>query len=208
VREAPLETTPAQADSGVSEEVLGISSLARAMAGEAGLADVGALCWMMLKQVLPCAAIGLFVPREEDDTVVGKYAAGQHSLLIRNLRTAPGEGVVGWVAAHRRRALNAEPALDFGLRAIEIDPPLLSSLAVPLIHDSSVVAILAIYATARNAFTDDHARLLDLLAPKLASSLAAVRERDALEAEATVQPGARPQADFKLLKLRARQTAV
>ncbi len=208
VREAPLETTPVQADSGVSEEVLGISSLARAMAGEAGLADVGALCWMMLKQVLPCAAIGLFVPREEDDTVVGKYAAGQHSLLIRNLRTAPGEGVVGWVAAHRRRAINAEPALDFGLRATEIDPPLLSSLAVPLIHDSNVVAVLAIYATGKNAFTDDHARLLDLLAPKLASSLAAVREKDALEAEAAAQPGARRQADFKLLRLKARQTAV
>ena len=59
-----------------SEEVLGVSSLARAVGGEASIADVGALSWMMLRQMLPCAAMGLFVPDETRDAVVGSYAAG------------------------------------------------------------------------------------------------------------------------------------
>ena len=40
------------------EEVLGVTSLARALGGDANMSDVGALSWMMLKQVLPCAVDG------------------------------------------------------------------------------------------------------------------------------------------------------
>jgi GAF domain-containing protein len=189
---------PITAEAGASEEVLGVSSLARAIAGEAGLADVGALCWMMLKQVLPCSSLALFVPDERTDTVVGRYAAGHHASLLRGLRASPGDGIVGWVAAHRRSAVNAEPALDFGVRATKVDPPLLSSLAAPLIHDGAVVAVLSVYASSRSAFSDDHARLLDLLAPKLAASLATVCP-DAADNSA---PGARrqPASDLKLFK--------
>ena len=162
----------------MSEEVLGVSSLARALGGEANLADAGALSWMMIKQVLPCASMGLFVHDERHDTVVGCYAAGSHAALIRSLHASPGEGIVGWVAAHRRTAVNAEPALDFGLSVAGLQPPLLSALAVPLIHDGALVAVLSVYATSRGAFSEDHARLLDLLAPRLAASIAAVAGRD------------------------------
>jgi GAF domain-containing protein len=83
--------------------------------------------------------------------------------------------VVGWVAAHRRPATNAEPALDFGVTVTSLEPALLSSLAVPLIHEGHLIAVLAIYGTTRNAFSDDHIRLFDLLSPRLAASLATVR---------------------------------
>jgi len=160
---------------GVSEELLGVSSLAKAVSGEASTADVGALSWMMLKQMLPCTSMGLFVPDEQHDTVVGCFAAGPHAASIRELTALPGDGIVGWVAAHRRPAINAEPALDFGRGAASLDPPLQSSLAVPLVHDGGLVAVLSVYASTKGAFSDDHVRLLDLLSPKLAASLAAVR---------------------------------
>ena len=48
-------------------------------------------------------------------------------------------------------------------------------LALPLVHEDSVIAVLALYGTAQNTFTEDHARLLDLLAPSVASALSAVR---------------------------------
>ena len=160
-----------------SEEVLGVTSLARALGGDANLADVGALSWMMLKQVLPCSSMGLFVPDEKNDLVIGGYAAGEHAALIRGLESCPGDGIVGWVAGHRRPAVNAEPALDFGLGAATLQPALLSALAVPLVHDGNLVAVLAVYATKRHAFSEDHARLLDLLGPKLAASIASVSAR-------------------------------
>jgi putative nucleotidyltransferase with HDIG domain len=188
-----------QPEVSASEEVLGVSSLARAVAGHASIADVGALSWMMLKQVLPGAAMGLFVHDEADDTVVACYAAGAHAGVIRSLCASPGEGMVGWVAAHRRSSLNAEPALDFGVQVAKLDPPLLSSIGVPLTHEGVFVAVLTVYATKAGAFTADHARLLDLLAPTLAASMASVGNRS--EAGSTT-PAVKRQvpSDFRLLK--------
>ena len=202
-------TSPAPAhavtvnESNVSEEILGVSSLARALGGEATLADAGALSWMMIKQVLPCSSMGLFVPDERHDTVVGCYAAGNHAGVIRSLTASPGDGIVGWVAGHRRPAVNAEPALDFGLGVASLQPPLLSALAVPLVHDGALVAVLSVYASSRNAFSEDHARLLDLLAPRLAASIASVASRAGIDVEmprATVSRQ-RTGPDLTLLKL-------
>jgi GAF domain-containing protein len=183
----------------VAEELLGVSSLARAVAGDANVADVGALSWMMLKSMLPASSMGLFVLDDDSDTVVSCFAAGAHAQVLRGLSAAPGDGVVGWVAAHRRPATNAEPALDFGVAtASALEPPLLSSIALPLVHDGQLVAVLSLYATARNAFTDDHQRMLDLLAPRLAASLALVRAAQAApDRQSAVSP-------FRLLKGRRR----
>jgi putative nucleotidyltransferase with HDIG domain len=183
-----------QADAGVSEELLGVSSLAKAVSGEASTADVGALSWMMLKQMLPCSSMGLFVPDEQSDTIVGCFAAGPHATLIRGLTAEPGDGVVGWVAAHRRPAVNAEPALDFGLGTTpSSEPALQSTLAIPLIHEGGLVAVLALYATERAAFAEDHMRLLDVLSPKLAAAIASVRPGAASVRRHT-------SGDFRLLK--------
>jgi GAF domain-containing protein len=109
--------------------------------------------------------------------VIGGYASGDHAGLIRGLESCPGDGIVGWVAGHRRPAVNADPALDFGLGAATQQPALLAALAVPLVHDGNLVAVLAVYAAKRHAFSEDHARLLDLLGPKLAASIASVSAR-------------------------------
>jgi GAF domain-containing protein len=193
-RAAKTEPASAQPDPAAAEELLGVSSLAKAVSGEASTADVGALSWMMLKQMLPCSSMGLFVPDEQNDTIVGCFAAGTHATLIRSLTVQPGDGVVGWVAAHRRPAVNAEPALDFGFSATSsLETPMESSLAIPLIHDGGLVAVLAVYATNKGAFSEDHVRLLDLLSSKLAASLAAVRP-----AATTVHR--QVSGDFRLLK--------
>jgi putative nucleotidyltransferase with HDIG domain len=189
-------------ESNVSEEILGVSSLARALGGEATLADAGALSWMMIKQMLPCSSMGLFVPDERHDTVVGCYAAGSHAGVIRTLTASPGDGIVGWVAGHRRPAVNAEPALDFGPGAATLQPPMMSALAVPLVHDGALVAVLSIYASSRNAFSEDHARLLDLLAPRLAASIASVASRAGINVEMPKSSGSRQRTgpDLTLLK--------
>jgi hypothetical protein len=41
-------------------------------------------------------------------------------------------------------------------------------------HEGSLRAVLSLYASTRDAFNDDHGRLLELLAPKLAAALAVV----------------------------------
>jgi GAF domain-containing protein len=50
-------------------------------------------------------------------------------------------------------------------------PGLHSCLAIPLIDNDGVVAVLALYRAQRDGFSDDDARLVELMAPRLASSL-------------------------------------
>jgi putative nucleotidyltransferase with HDIG domain len=171
---------PPPADSGVSDGLLAVTSLSRAVSGGARVADVGALMWMVVRQVLPCDAMAVFLPDEREDRVTVRYAAGAGAAVLRTVSRATGTGVAGWVAVNRRPAINAEPALDFG--SADIGPGLRSCLAVPLVEGTTLVGVLAVYRDRLSAFSEDDARLVELLAPRLASALAeAVRfERDAV----------------------------
>jgi putative nucleotidyltransferase with HDIG domain len=184
--EARPPAAPPPADSGVSDGLLAVTSLSRAVSGGARVADVGALMWMVVRQVLPCEAMAVFLPDEREDKVTVRYAAGAHAPELRGISRATGTGVAGWVAVNRRPAINAEPSLDFG--HVDIAPGLRSCLALPLVEGTTLVAVLAIYRDRPSAFSDDDARLVELLAPRLASSLVgAVRvEREA--ATVTSQP--------------------
>jgi putative nucleotidyltransferase with HDIG domain len=168
-----------QADTAITSEVLAVASLARAVSGEAGIGDVGALTWMMLQPVLPCVSMAIFVYDEKHDAVTADYAGGAHATVVRGTRLTLGSGIAGWSAANRRFVLNADPAIDLGPDVASMTPPLRSSLSMPLAHEGSVVAVVSLYASTASAFTDDHARLLTLLAPSLASSIAALPKADA-----------------------------
>jgi len=187
------------ADAPATSEVLAVASLARAVSGEATIADVGALTWMMLRQVVPCSSMALFLYEDKHDAVTVQYADGAHAASLRGTRLTLGAGVAGWSAANRRFVLNADPAMDLGPNVATLSPPLRSSLTVPLLRDNAVVAVLSLYAPATEAFTDDHARLLTLLAPSLATSIAALRKPEEWS-QAAAEPRRHAVGEFRLLK--------
>jgi putative nucleotidyltransferase with HDIG domain len=155
----------------LNDGLLAVTSLSRAVSGGARVADVGALMWMVVRQVLPCEAMAVFLPDERTDHVTVRYAAGLHAASLRSVSRASGTGVAGWVAVNRRAALNSDPAMDLGLAAAALAPGLRSCLAMPLIDNDVVVAVLALYRGQRDGFSEDDARLVELLAPRLAASL-------------------------------------
>jgi putative nucleotidyltransferase with HDIG domain len=155
----------------VTDGLLAVTSLSRTLTGEARVADVGALLWTILRQVLPCDTMAIFVPDLEHDEVAVRYAAGTHAAALRGLRRETGQGIAGWCAVNLKPAVNAEPLLDLGPRAgYQGDAPR-SCLALPLVQRESLVAVLSLYRGEPNGFSDDNLRLLELLAPRLAASL-------------------------------------
>lgn len=164
---------------GVSDALLALASLSRALAGDAKLSDVGALLWMLLRQLVPADAIALFLPDEQHDHVVVRYAAGVHAAALRGVTRPTAMGIAGWAAVNRRSVLNAEPSLDLGFRA-EAAPALRSCIVTPLVDSDALVAVLALYSRTTGGFTEDHLRLLEVLGPRLASALvdAAIADED------------------------------
>jgi len=168
------EQTDVPAETSGFNEVLTITSLARAVSGNASLSDVGALVWMTLRNVIPATAMALFVEDQKQDLLTVAYAGGVHGALLKQLKKGRGGGIAGWVAVNRRGVLNADAALDLGLNASSLDPPLRSSLTVPLAHEGRVVGVLSCYAPTPSGFTEDHLRLLELVGASLASAIASV----------------------------------
>jgi GAF domain-containing protein len=187
-----------KADNGrLDDGLLAISSLSRALGGQAQLADIGSLVWMLIRQMVPSDAMALFLPDETHDHVVVRFAAGAHAAALRGVTRPAATGLAGWVAVNRASVLNGEPILDLGFRA-ESSPPLRSSIVVPLIDSDAVIAVLALYSHELLAFTDDHMRILELLAPNLAASMidAVIADEDSL------YPVQRQVASLKLVRSR------
>jgi GAF domain-containing protein len=180
----------------LDDGLLAISSLTRAVGGSAQLSDVGALLWVLIRQIVPCDAMALFLPDEPHDHVVARFAAGAHAHAVRGVTRPIATGLAGWVALNRTSILNGEPILDLGFRA-ETAPALRSSVVVPLVDSDAVIAVLALYSSELLGFSDDHLRILELLAPNIAASLvdAAIAEEDSL-----YPPVTRPVASLKLVK--------
>jgi putative nucleotidyltransferase with HDIG domain len=168
----------AAAETGVGDGLLAVTSLSRALSGGAAVGDIGALLWTILRQLLPCDAMAIFLPDSRSDQIVARYATGHQAARLRAIRRASGTGVAGWVAVTQKAAINADPAIDCGYGGEDGAPALRSCLAVPLGEAGSVVAVLALYRTQADGFTDDHARLVELLAARLAQPLVAAAAAD------------------------------
>ena len=178
-REETRAQAPAvPAEGGLSDGLLAVTSLSRAVGGGARVADVGALMWMVVRQVLPCDAMAIFLPDERTDHVTVRFAAGAHAAALRRVSRASGTGIAGWVAVNRQPALNADPSLDLGIGGAELAPGLRSCLAMPLVEGESLTAVLTLYRDEPGAFSEDDVRLVELLAPRLASSLVEAARND------------------------------
>jgi GAF domain-containing protein len=176
----------------VGDEVLALVKLSRALQGNAHLPEVGALVWTLLRRIVPCDSMAVFLPDAAQDHVVIRYSAGAHAKDIYDASRPMSMGLAGWVAVNRQAVLNADPSIDIGFRA----PELRSCLVAPLIASDAVIAVLALYSTEASGFWDDHVRLLSLLGPSLAEAMI-----DAVMAdEDTHVPVQRQVATLKLVK--------
>jgi len=155
----------------VTDGFQAITSLSRALGGRVELTDVGSLLWVVLRQMVPCESMAIFIPSASGSHVSVRYAAGAHAEELEGVRRPVSWGIAGWVAAHKRSVVNAEPIFDLGFR-VSAAPILRSSVTVPLVDNGKVVAVLALYSKDFLGFTDEQATLLELLGPRLALSLA------------------------------------
>jgi GAF domain-containing protein len=152
---------------------------------------------MTLRSVVPCTSMALFVNDEGYDAVTVRFAAGAHAGHLRQVKRSRGAGIAGWVSANRRGALNADASLDVGPGASTMSPPLVATIAIPLTHAGTGVGVLALYASTANAFSEDQLRLLELLAPSFAASVATVV---AAQEPSLVGAGPRRPAELRVLR--------
>lgn len=204
VRNQPIAAPAAAAappSSPAVDELVAFTSLARAVGGESTYGDVGALAWMMIRQIVPCDAAALFVPDEATDAMVARHAVGAHASTWRRSRYPMSQGPVGWSAVTRQPLINGAPGLEAFADTDGDAPPPHVLCTVPLVHAGAMVGVLALYRSAASPFGEQEGQLLELVAPQLAAAVASVP----IAREATSQPAAnRRPGDLHLVRRSAR----
>lgn len=149
-----------------SEELLAFVSLARLTTRTPTITDIGALAWSHLRQLAPGASLALFVIDQANSTLVVEHTAGPAADRLAGLVMGMGQRVTGWVCANMRAIINADAQLDLGYASDDLR----CVVAIPLIADGVTVGCMTLYGA--QAFADDAARRLEMVAPHLAIAVA------------------------------------
>lgn len=154
-----------------TEEMLLLYELARSLSGRLDLADAADVISKHLRRLVPATTCVFFLYDANTDELVAAHAAGENSSHFADIRIAMGQRLSGWVAANRQTIVNSDPMLDLGEVARVLRPPLRSCLSTPLLAEKDLVGVLTVYSTHREAFTEDHRRIVEVVARQVSETV-------------------------------------
>ncbi|UCD17672.1 MAG: SpoIIE family protein phosphatase, partial [Candidatus Zixiibacteriota bacterium] len=111
-----------------------------------------------LRQVVDCAAGGIFLINEDKNEVSTVYAEGYAKDSDQYMRLKMGQGLVGWVAESGEPVIVSDVTTDD--RYIPGNPETKSEMVVPIKIDDRVIGVLNLESTKSNAY---HGQSLDLV---------------------------------------------
>jgi diguanylate cyclase (GGDEF)-like protein len=119
-----------------------------------------------LKRLIPYDAVAVYT--RKGDVLLPAYVNGENFRLFASLEIPMGQGLSGWVAETGKPIVNGNPSVEPGYLN---DPSkfsnLRSALAVPLENAMGIAGVLALYHANRDAFNQDHLRVLLAINPKI-----------------------------------------
>jgi diguanylate cyclase (GGDEF)-like protein len=150
------------------EEMLALFELARGLNKPMSVADVGEVVVRHLRRIVPAALSVLYLYDVATDELVSAYASGDHADLVGGLRIPLGQRLTGWVGANRQSIRNSDPILDLGEGARSVTPRPRSCLSAPLTISDSLIGVLTLYSSSRSGFSEDHQRVIEVIARQIA----------------------------------------
>jgi diguanylate cyclase (GGDEF)-like protein/putative nucleotidyltransferase with HDIG domain len=161
-----------------ADEMLTLYELARALAGQAGTSDTGDVIAKHLRRLVPSSLCVFYIYDASADELEAKHAMGDAASVVKGLRIQLGQRLSGWVAANRQTILNSDPSLDLGEVARCMTPRLRSCLSTPLLCDDTLVGVLTLYAATQDGFSEDHRRIVEVVARQIGHTFKSAQEFD------------------------------
>lgn len=144
--------------------------LAQSLGNSLSLKETLSVVAVRLKEMIPHDAIVFFIC--QDGKLIPEYVHGVDYELFSSLEIPFGKGLSGWVAQNEKPIINGNPAAETSfLGDLAIVPALQSAISVPLHGRAGVAGVLSLYLRAKNAFSNDHVRMLLAASSKLGLSV-------------------------------------
>ena len=123
-------------------------------------------------RVLPGQTAITFLFSHEQATLEATAVEGKYAQSLGELTVKLGQGVTGWVAEHQRPLLNAPANLDLASQfASPTDCDLFNVLSVPLVARDETLGVISVYSLKGADYTEQHLRLLNIVADHAATAL-------------------------------------
>ena len=167
----PFNVSPIAA---ARQEVQQLFALAQDLGSSLSLDETFSVLSQHVKQLCPHDTLAVYIRRE--DRLETEYATGLDCQQVGSAVVPWGHGICGRAAAAATPLLNEDPMGHPGTDhpacpCVGGSTSLRSSLAIPLEGFSGVAGVLCVYAQKKNAFTEDHLRVLSAAATKVAVSV-------------------------------------
>lgn len=122
----------------------------------------------LVRQVIEYEIFAILLLNERTQELRMRFQIG-HTPEVERMKIKVGEGITGMSVEQRRAVLvddvRKEP------RYINAHPMVRSELAVPLIAKKRVIGVIDIQASKESYFTDEHSRILTLVASRIATAI-------------------------------------
>src|SRR6202049_4958102 len=152
------------------QEVQTLFELAQDLGNSLSLNETLSLLAMRLKRMIQYDSLAIYVLHGEK--LRAEYVNGENFRLFSSLEIPLGQGLSGWVAENRKPIINGNPTVEPGYLSDETKfTTMRSALSVPLIGLNGTVSVLTLYHNEKDAFTQDHLRILLAIVPKVALSI-------------------------------------
>jgi sigma-B regulation protein RsbU (phosphoserine phosphatase) len=120
----------------------------------------------IVKKVIEYEIFAILLLNEQRQELYVRFSVGYPPEIAERVRVKVGLGVTGRAAQTRQAVLVADAAQDdFYVEAV---PNVHSELAIPLIVKNRVIGVIDLEAREKNYFTEEHKRLLTLIASRMA----------------------------------------
>src|SRR6202142_874621 len=120
----------------------------------------------LVRKVIDYEIFGILLLNEKTQELRIRFQVGYTREVAQRMRIKVGEGVTG-IAAQRREAILVDD-VSKDPRYIPAVPKVRSELAVPLIIKNRLIGVIDIESPQANHFTEEHKRLLTLIASRMA----------------------------------------
>jgi sigma-B regulation protein RsbU (phosphoserine phosphatase) len=120
----------------------------------------------LIRRVIDYEIFAILLVNEKTQDLRFRFAIGYTPETVEKTRIRIGEGVTGQAVLRREPILVNDVHKSSGY--IEAIPGVRSELAIPLIIKNRVIGVIDIEAPQPNYFTEDHARLLTVVASRIA----------------------------------------
>ena len=133
--------------------------------------DTADLVLHRLNAVVPFAAAIVAVYDENTDELVFETVHGPGLESLKGRRVRRGQGLSGWVAAHKRLVLNSPGALDADDQEASVLRQFMSTTSAPIMRGEVLVGVVTLFAQRSEAFRRDQGEILEGVARHLAPLL-------------------------------------